>query len=334
VRAVLCRRRDKTLVATFEDIVLRDPAPADRDLLVEICAVGLNPLDRKRRAARPDQDDSGAVLGWDAAGVVVGVGPEATSFSQGDAVFYAGSIARPGCQSALHLVDERLVAAKPAGLDFAAAAALPLGAVTASEALYDHLRLDTSSRGTILINGGAGGVAVIAVRLARALPDVTVIATASRSETRDLLLGIGAHFVVDHRGDMAAQVRMLGISRVDWIMSMFTSETAWRSYAELIAPFGNICLVDHPPALDFAAVKAKSVGIHWQSMFTRPVHQTADMASQGDYVAAVARAIHQKKLHAPIVRVVGRIDAAGVTAAHALLERGDGGKLVLEGFGS
>jgi NADPH2:quinone reductase len=334
VRAVLCRRRDKALVATFEDIVLPDPTPTDRDLLVEIRAVGLNPLDRKRRAARPDQDDRGAVLGWDAAGVVVAVGPEATSFSPGDAVFYAGSIARPGCQSALHLVDERLVAAKPAGLDFTAAAALPLGAVTASEALYDHLRLGASSRGTILINGGAGGVAVIAVTLARALPGMTVVATASRPKTHDLLLAIGAHFVVDHRGDMAAQVRMLGIPSVDWVLSMFTSETAWRSYAELIAPFGHICLVDHPPALDFAAVKARSVGIHWQSMFTRPVYQTADMARQGDHIAAVGRAIDEKKLHAPSVRVVGLIDAAGVTAAHALLERGDGGKLVLECFGS
>ena len=181
------------------DIDRPRPTPSGRDLLVEIKAISVNPADVKIRAsARPE---GWRVLGWDAAGIVVEAGPEATLFKPGDEVFYAGSITRPGTYAEFHVVDERIVGRKPKTLGWAEAAALPLTAITAWETLFD--RLDVKGRAVpgaapaILIIGGAGGVGSIAIQLARKLTDLTVIATASRPETKAWATDLGAHHVVD-----------------------------------------------------------------------------------------------------------------------------------------
>lgn len=146
------------------DVELPDPVPRHRDILVEVKAVSVNPVDTKvRRNADPVGEPR--VLGFDAAGVVSAIGPEATLFGVGDAVWYAGSIARPGSDAELQLVDERIVGRKPASLSFAEAAALPLTSITAWEMLFERLRipLGPHREGTLLIIGGAGGVGSIAI---------------------------------------------------------------------------------------------------------------------------------------------------------------------------
>src|SRR5260370_35861537 len=107
-----------------------------------------------------------------------------------------------------HLVDERIVGRKPASLDWAQAAALPLTAITAWEVLFDRFDVARPVPGApaILIIGGAGGVGSIAVQLARRLTDLTVIATASRPETQSWVRELGAHHVVDHAKPLAAEV--------------------------------------------------------------------------------------------------------------------------------
>jgi len=121
------------------DLEIEKPAPQARDLLVQVKAISVNPVDTKvRKRAAPKDGEPPKILGYDATGVVAAVGPEATLFKPGDEVWYAGSIIRPGTNSEFHLVDERIVGRKPKSLDFAAAAALPLTSITAWEMLFDR----------------------------------------------------------------------------------------------------------------------------------------------------------------------------------------------------
>ena len=135
--------------AALVDIELPRPdAPAGRDLLVEVRAVSVNPVDTKVRVRTTPEPGGWKVLGYDAAGVVHAAGPETTLFRPGDEVFYAGSIARPGTNAEYHLVDERIVGRKPRTLGWAEAAALPLTAITAWEMLFDRLEVEAPGPGS------------------------------------------------------------------------------------------------------------------------------------------------------------------------------------------
>ena len=169
------------------DLDIPTPTPGPRDLIVHVNAISVNPVDAKMRKRTKPAPGVPQILGWDAVGIVEQAGAQATLFKPGDRVWYAGSIARPGANSVLHAVDERIVGHAPRSLDDAAAAALPLTAITAWEMLFDRLGLtpgDMARTGTLLVIGGAGGVGSIAIQLARRLTGLTVVATASRPETQ------------------------------------------------------------------------------------------------------------------------------------------------------
>ena len=316
------------------DTLLPDPEPRHHDILVEVKAISVNPVDTKvRRRAEPLGERR--VLGWDAAGVVRATGAEVRHFGVGDAVWYAGSIARPGANSELHLVDERIVGHKPKSLSFAEAAALPLTAITAWEMLFDRLAIprDAARTGTLLIIGGAGGVGSIAVQLARKLTGLHVVATASREETRAWCLDLGAHEVIDHNGDMPKQMAALGLPYADYVFSTNATERHWPAIVKIVAPQGRVGLIDDPAAIDVRELKQKSASLHWELMFTRPVFATADMAEQHALLEAVSRLVDQGVLRTTLTDNFGRIDAANLRRAHALIESGKArGKIVLEGF--
>lgn len=315
---------------------LPEPVAAGRDLLVEVRAISVNPADAKvRRNARPPEGEA-RILGWDAAGVVKAVGPEVTAFRPGDTVFYAGALNRPGANMEFHLVDERIVGPKPKSLSFAEAAALPLTMITAWEMLFDRLKVSDPVPGAppaLLIVGGAGGVGSAAIQLARRLTDLTVIATASRPETRAWASELGAHHVVDHSRPLAEEVAALGIGQPGVVF--FTTHTAQHlpEVLKLIAPQGRLGVIDDPATLDVMPLKNKSLSLHWELMFTRSLHQTADMQAQGDLLAEVARLVDAGELRTTLTESFGRIDVANLKRAHALLESGRArGKIVLEGF--
>lgn len=316
------------------EVELPDPVPRRQDILVEVKAVSVNPVDTKvRRNADPVGEPR--VLGFDAAGVVSAIGPEVTLFGVGDAVWYAGSIARPGSDAELQLVDERIVGRKPASLSFAEAAALPLTTITAWEMLFDRLEIPHSPHreGTLLIIGGAGGVGSIAIQLARQLTGVTVIATASRPETREWCLSLGAHEVIDHSADLAAGLKRVGIAAARYIFSTHATDRHWKAIAEAIAPEGKIGVIDDPDAIDVRVLKQKSASLHWELMFTRPVFATPDMIEQHRLLEAVAELVDQGRIRTTLTEHFGRIDARNLRRAHALIESGRArGKIVLEGF--
>jgi NADPH2:quinone reductase len=324
--------RDEALV----DIELPRPEPKGHDILVEVKAISVNPVDTKvRRGAGPDGTEW-RVLGWDAAGVVVATGPDVTWFAPGNEVFYAGAINRQGTNSQFHLVDERIVGRKPASLDWAEAAALPLTSITAWEALFDRLDVRRPVRGAaqaVLIIGGAGGVGSIAVQLARKLTGLTVIATASRPETQDWVRELGAHHVIDHSKPLAAQVAALGIGAPGFVFSTTQTDKHLSEIVELIAPQGRFAVIDDPAVIDVNPFKRKSVSIHWELMFTRSLFGTPDMHAQGDLLNEVSRLVDEGTLRTTLAENLGPINAENLKRAHALLESGTArGKVVLEGF--
>lgn len=319
------------------DIDLPRPTPSGRDLLVEIKAISVNPADAKVRANARPEEDKWKVIGWDAAGVVVEAGPEATLFKPGDEVFYAGSITRPGTNAEFHVVDERIVGRKPATLDWAKSAALPLTAITAWEILFDRLnvkgRAVPGAAPAILIIGGAGGVGSITIQLARKLTDLTVIATASRPETKAWATELGAHHVVDHSKPLAKEVAALGIGAPAFVFSTTNTEQHLAEIVDLIAPQGRFALIDDPIALDINPFKRKSVSAHWEFMFTRSMFGTADIAEQGALLNEVSRLVDDGTIRTTLAESFGPINAANLKRAHALIETGRAiGKVTLEGF--
>jgi NADPH2:quinone reductase len=323
---------------SLQDMQLPEPAaPRGRDLLVEVRAVSVNPVDTKVRR-RTDPAGEPKVLGWDAAGVVRAAGPDATFFRPGDSVFYAGSITRPGTNAELHLVDERIVGPKPKRLSFAEAAAVPLTAITAWEALFDRLRVPRGGpqRDTaVLVVGGAGGVGSMAVQLLRQLTGFIVLATASRPETQDWARRMGAHHVLDHAQPLVPQVRALGLV-VPHVFVTTQTEQHWAEVCEILAPQGGICLIDDPPTPpDVRLLKVKAAALHWELMFTRPMFGTPDIEEQHRLLAEVSRMLDAGTLRSTLAEVLGPITAANLRRAHATLEAGHTrGKLVLEGWGA
>ena len=318
------------------DIDLPTPEAKGHDLLVEVKAVSVNPVDVKVRASAAPPEGEYKILGWDAAGIVRAVGPEVTMFKPGDEVFYAGAINRGGSNVEFHLVDERIVGAKPKSLDFAAAAALPLTSITAYEALFDRLKVQDPIPGVanaILIIGGAGGVGSIAIQIARALTDLTVIATASRPETQAWVKELGAHHVIDHSKPLAPQIEALGIGAPAFIFSTTNTADHIASIVDAIAPQGRFALIDDPKTLDVMPFKRKSASIHWELMFTRPLFNTADMIEQHRLLTKVAELVDTGKVRTTLTETAGTINAANLKKAHALVETGKmKGKVVLAGF--
>ncbi|MFT4242414.1 MAG: zinc-binding alcohol dehydrogenase family protein [Acidovorax sp.] len=322
----------------LRDITLPDPSPTGRDLLVAVHAVSVNPVDAKVRASSgPAEGQDDKVLGWDACGTVRAVGPEATLFRPGDRVWYAGSIARPGTNSELHVVDERIVGHAPKSLDNAQAAALPLTAITAWELLFDRLDAVQGSQPTgrsLLIIGAGGGVGSILTQLAARLTGLTVIATASRPETRDWVHSLGAHHVIDHGQPLAAELARIGHPTVDLIASLTQTDAHFGQIVQAIAPQGRLGLIDDPVALDATLLKRKSVSLHWELMFTRALFGTDDMVGQHHLLNEVARLVDAGVLRTTLSQRLGAINAANLKRAHALVESGRArGKLVLEGWG-
>lgn len=318
------------------DIDLPTPTATGRDLLVEVAAVSVNPVDTKVRASSAPAPGDVKTLGWDAVGRVVAIGSETTGFKVGDEVWYAGSIARPGANSQFHLVDERLVGHKPKSLSNPEAAALPLTAITAWEMLFDRLDVRRGVPGAanaILIIGGAGGVGSIAIQLARTLTDLTVIATASRSETAAWARELGAHHVINHSRPLAEEVAALGIGSPAFVFSTTQTHQHLGEVAKLIAPQGRFGLIDDPEILDISGFKRKAVSVHWELMFTRSLFETPDMGEQGKLLDEVARLIDAGKLRTTVTEVLRPINADNLRRAHAIIESGKArGKIVLEGF--
>jgi zinc-binding alcohol dehydrogenase family protein len=322
--------------AALQDIELPESVAGPRDLLVEVKAISVNPVDTKIRKNVQPEGGQAKVLGWDVAGIVKAVGSEVSLFQPGDKVFYAGSLTRPGANSELHVVDERIVGHMPKSLSFAHAAALPLTAITAWELLFERLQVaegDVDQAQSLMIVGAAGGVGSILTQLARQLTALQVIGTASRPETAAWVRELGAHDVLDHSKPLSEELKRSGLSHVTHVASLTNTQDHLDQLVEALKPQGKLGLIDDPDALDVRKLKRKSLSLHWEFMYTRSMFETDDMIEQHNLLNRVAELIDAGVLKTTFGEHFGTINAENLRRAHTLLESGKAkGKIVLEGF--
>ncbi|MFD6183074.1 zinc-binding alcohol dehydrogenase family protein [Streptomyces goshikiensis] len=317
------------------DVVIPVPQPGPHDLLVQVEAVAVNPVDYK---VRQNSDPGGElkVLGWDAAGTVVAIGDEVTLFAVGDEVFYAGAIDRPGTNARFHVVDESIVGPKPGSLSFAEAAALPLTSLTAWEGLFERLGLREDAPqdvGTLLVTAAAGGVGAMVTQLARKLTGLTVIGTASRPETVAYAHRMGVAHVVDHHRSLPEQVAEVVPGGLDHIFSTAGTDRNLGAYADMLRPFGQIVAIDDFGPVEIGLLKSKSISFHWELMFTRSLYRTPDRATQHHILTRISQLVDEGALATTATRDLGTINATHLREAHRILESGSAiGKITLTGF--
>lgn len=323
----------------FEEVELTKPQAKGKDLLVRVKAVAVNPIDYKVRSSIKEPLATPKVLGWDATGIVTEVGTETTLFQVGDEVMYAGSITRSGSNSEYQLVDERIVGRKPRNLSFVEAAALPLTTITAWEALFERLGINSkktteNQKSTILIINGAGGVGSIAIQLAKQVAGLQVIATASRKETIAWCQQMGADYVINHHQSFNAQLVNLDFDSVDYILCLNSTDLHWENMAEVIKPQGKICsIVGNKSPLDLDIFKSKSVTFAWEFMFTKSQYQTPDMRSQHELLNKVSQLVEQGIIKTTLQTNLGVLNPHNLAIAHQKLASGTTiGKLALSGI--
>lgn len=308
-------------------VLIEQPVPSatGRDLLVAIEAIAVNPVDTKIRAAIDGELDSPRIVGWDAAGTVISTGADCELFQPGDRVFYAGDVTRPGCYASHQLVDERVVGHAPKSLSALQAAAMPLTSITAWEALFTRMRIQSDKdRGkTLLVVGGAGGVGSIAVQLGRHVAGLQVVATASRSESRDWCLELGADHVIDHGDQLVRHYQALNISPPDYILCLADTDSYFDALCELVAPQGLLCFaVTSKQRHNIEQLKTKSAGLVWEFMFTRPMFGTADLAAQHTLLNTIADLIDTGRLRCTLRHELGPLNAANILQAYRMLGTG------------
>ena len=307
---------------SLRDVEVLDPEPRPTDVVIRVEAVSVNPVDVKKRSGGYGRSQTGSeprILGYDGAGTIVSVGPEVEWLEVGDEVWWAGDASRAGSNADLQAVDHRIVAPKPSSVSFADAAALPLTALTAWETMFDHLRLNREDAGTLLIVGGAGGVGSILTQLASRLTALRVIATASRDESRDWCLRMGADAVADHR-DLLASANELAPYGVEYVFSSYTPGNV-GAYASLLKPFGHVVSIDGTDE-SLLPLFAKSASMHWEYMFARSRYDAWDMAEQRRILDSVADLVDRGEIDTTATVRIDDFSAAGLREAHRLVESG------------
>ncbi|WP_328580629.1 zinc-binding dehydrogenase [Streptomyces sp. NBC_00370] len=281
------------------------PTPGPGQVLVRVLATSVNPLDlQTRRGDYRDQVALPAVIGNDVSGVVVETGSGADDFQPGDEVWYlAPTFAGQGTYAEFHVVDQALVARKPARLSHVEAAALALVGVTVWEALAERAGVRAGER--VLVHGGAGGVGSAAIQVAGALGAEVV--TTARAKDHEFVTGLGADITIDFSaGDYVPQVRALG--GVDVVLDTVGGNTLSRS-PEVLADRGRVVsIVDIPEPQNLLAAWGVNATYHF--LFVSPGRAKLD---------ALRRLVDQDKLR-PVIGAV--LPLADIAQAHTLMESG------------
>lgn len=315
------------------DVELPTPKMGPADLLVSVEAISVNPADAKRRirTAVDKPHDEPFLLGYDAVGTVEATGEDVVGFSKGDRIWYAGDANRPGSYAELQAVDHRIVSLAPHSVAPASAASLPLVSLTAWEMLFDRLEVSAgASNPSLLVIGGAGGVGSITIQLARKLTGLDIIATASRQESADWCMKMGAHETVDHR-KLVTEFRKDGRQFADYITQYADTAQHWDAMCELIAPQGRIgTIVETSERLDISMLQGKSAALMWELMFTRSMFDTPDLAKQGRILARMARLVDDGIVTTTETEQLNGLSAETLKSAHRMIETGSMiGKLVI-----
>lgn len=316
------------------DLEVNLPQVKNNDVLIEVKATSVNPIDTKIRAPKPDIETQPRILGWDGAGIVVDKGDNAKLFKIGDEVYFAADLRRNGSNAQYVAIDEVLVGLKPKTFTFEQAAAMPLTTITAFESLVDRLLLSEKDKGKVLlIINSAGGVGSIASQIAKVL-GLKVIGTASRSETEAWSKQYGADYVIYHNKDLYPQLQELGFETVDYMLVNYDPYPYWDFMIKAIKPQGRICLiVDSSGLVDLKPLKDKSLTLVWEMMTTRIKYDTEDKIRAHEILQEASKMFDSGKLRCTLTKTMSPINATNLKEAHKLIEdKHMIGKLVLTGF--
>jgi|SRR5579872_986628 len=299
------------------------------DVRVRVHAAALNPVDCKIRT-RGQFAGTNPVLGCDGAGVVESVGSAVERFSVGDAVYFmnGGYGSEQGTYAQYVVIDERYLARKPASLDFAAAAAVPLVTITAWEALHDQASVHTGQ--SVLVHGGAGGVGHVAIQLA-ALAGARVAATVSSSEKANVARSLGASEAINYRTEdvKKAVLRWTDERGADTVFDTVGGAT-YDSSLELLKYHGTLVTICERrwPSADAAIGWERNLRVAFTFVPAPQVLRLEERLRQREILEHAARLIDEQKLRVNVGATFALEQAAD---AHRALEGGKvTGKVVLE----
>src|SRR5213080_226132 len=275
MKAVVIHEYGGPEVLKYEDIAR--PEPKDDQLLIRVIAAGVNPVDGMIRSGMFAKEGTRVIpiiLGGDVAGVVEKVGSKITKFKSGDPVFAYVSLDNSGGYAQYALVTEREAAPKPKSLTYVEAAAVPIVAMTAWQALIDTAKLESGQ--TVLIHGGSGGVGSFAIQIAKAR-GAKVIATASTAN-QDLLKQLGADVTIDYTKQKFEDVA----KDVDVVLDSVGEDTLARSYGVVKRGGFIVSLVARPEraGLDKHGIRGAALSVEPNS----------------DELAQIGKLIDQKKI--------------------------------------
>ncbi|GEK27824.1 zinc-binding alcohol dehydrogenase family protein [Furfurilactobacillus siliginis] len=316
------------------DATMAAPIAGVQDVVVNVVAVSVNPVDTKLR--QNVTDPAGKVFGYDAVGTIAQVGQDVTDFKVGDRVFYAGTTKRDGANAEQQVVDARLIAKAPATLSDAEAAAMPLTSLSAGEVLFEKMGFlfgEGANEGReLLIVNGAGGVGSMAIQLAK-WAGLTVTATASRPETIAWVKQLGADRVFNHREDLIAQAKAAAVDAFDGILILHSTDQYFAAAAQLVTAFGHVAsIVENVSPLPMGLLKNKAASFDWEYMFAKSDY-AVDMAGQGVLLADIAKLVDAGVIKTTLTKTLADgINADSLRAAHQLVEANKMiGKVVVTG---
>ncbi|HXN93962.1 MAG TPA: zinc-binding alcohol dehydrogenase family protein [Candidatus Acidoferrales bacterium] len=296
-----------------------EPTVREFDVLVEIHAIAINPGETFFRRTRSAEPGGRVLLGWEFAGVVIETGSAVRNFKAGDRVFGTGDLSRDGSWAERLAVDSRIIAKIPDQLSFVDAASLPIGALTAWEAMFRDQGALPTGVGRVLIVGGAGGVGSLATQLLKAKTKAFVISTASRPESRQWCLDMGADLVIDHARDIEDQLASAHISQIDMVLSTAKTADNLGWIANLLRPFGHLSVVDLSLSIDANALMLKSASLHMEMVFSK-ILNGRDFKSQGGILEDVAALVVAGRVRAIANTRLDGLTGETMRAAHALVE--------------
>ena len=296
-----------------------EPTVREFDVLVEIHAIAINPGETFFRRTRSAEPGGRVLLGWEFAGVVIETGSAVRNFKAGDRVFGTGDLSRDGSWAERLAVDSRIIAKIPDQLSFVDAASLPIGALTAWEAMFRDQGALPTGVGRVLIVGGAGGVGSLATQLLKAKTKAFVISTASRPESRQWCLDMGADLVIDHAKDIEDQLASAHIPQIDMVLSTAKTADNLGWIANLLRPFGHLSVVDLSLSIDANALMLKSASLHMEMVFSK-ILNGRDFKSQGGILEDVAALVVAGRVRAIANTRLDGLTGETMRAAHALVE--------------
>ncbi len=312
-------------VLTLADV--EKPVPGDHELLIEVHAAGLNPVDVKVRDGRFRAPLTFPVTpGYDVSGRVAAIGSQVTKFRPGDAVFASPPLFKPGAHAEYVVVDERVAARKPEKLSHVDAAAMPLALLTAWELLHDMADLREGQ--TVLIHAAAGGVGHLAIQLAKARGCV-VLGTASADNSFALLDQLNIDHTINYKTEnVHDRVMDITAGRGCDAVFDFVGAEVFKSSIPLVAVRGQLgTIVGIPADADLTPLFLKSASLHTEFMgATALVGQVP--AHQGPILKQAAAMIDAGTLKPHVSQTFPLDDLA---AAHELQASGTvTGKLVIQ----